>query len=242
MRHIRFLLITVMVLAIASTAFAQDDTPLMGAWDACETPSELPDTVTIGLVASITGPISFYGAPQEDGVLMAIDEINASGYLGNTTLAVSIEDSASDPTYNEAISAMAKLIEEDEVTAILGPTLSSEAFAAAPVAQENGVPILGLSNAAENLPQTIGEYYFRALMPESTMIPYTVESAIDLTGMQTVGVLYGDDDDFTLSGYDAFIDALLDNDIDIVSEETFERGDIDFNAQLTNMLGTNPDA
>ncbi|MEL6271931.1 MAG: ABC transporter substrate-binding protein, partial [Chloroflexota bacterium] len=51
-----------------------------------------------------------------------------------------------------------------------------------------------------------------------------------------------DDDDFTLSGYDAFIDALLDNDIDIVSEETFERGDIDFNAQLTNMLGTNPDA
>jgi ABC-type branched-subunit amino acid transport system substrate-binding protein len=69
------------------------------------------------------------------------------------------------------------------VTAILGPTLSSEAFAAAPVAQENKyTDPRPESNAAENLPQIVGEYYFRALMPESTMIPYTGASAPQLHG------------------------------------------------------------
>ncbi len=153
-----------------------------------------------------------------------------------------VEDTGSDPTYNEAINAVAKLTEEDRVTMVLGPTLSSEAFAAAPVAQENETPILGLSNAAEDLPQTIGEYYFRALMPESTMIPYTVQAARAYTGLESVAILYGDDDDFTLSGYDAFIDALEAEAITITREETFARGDTDFNAQLTNLLATEPDA
>ncbi len=235
-------LTVLLVLALVPVASAQDSMMDIGWWEQCSTPQSLPGEVTIGLVASITGPISFYGAPQQDGVEMALAEINSAGYLGDTMLNVIVEDTASDPTYSEAISAVTKLAVEDEVTAILGPTLSSEAFAAAPVAQENGVPILGLSNAAEALPETVGEYYFRALMPESTMIPYTVEATQALTGMEAVAVLYGDDDDFTLSGYDAFIDALIANDIDIIREETFERGDIDFNAQLTNIVADDPDA
>lgn len=236
-------LLIALLLAFTSAAgtFAQDE-PRMGFWEACATPDNLPETVTIGLVASITGPISFYGAPQQDGVQMAVDEINASNYLSEAQLDVIVEDTASDPTYAEAISAVTKLTEQDNVTAVLGPTLSSEAFAAAPVAQENETPIIGLSNAAEDLPQIVGNYYFRALMPESKMIPYTVEASQDLTGMQRVGVLYGDDDDFTLSGYDAFIDALIANNIEITGEETFERGDTDFNAQLTNLLADDPDA
>jgi branched-chain amino acid transport system substrate-binding protein len=214
----------------------------MGDVETCATPQNLPDVVEVGLVADITGAISFYGAPQRDGVEMAVAEINNRGYLGDTELVVLVEDTGSDPTYTEAINAMTKLTEEDEVTAILGPTLSSEAFAAAPVAQENRTPILGLSNAAENLPQTIGEYYFRALMPESTMIPYTVASAQEYTGLRNVVILYGDDDDFTLSGYDAFVDALETQEIDILREETFARGDTDFNAQLTNLIAEEPDA
>ena len=247
MRFVRLTLILSVVLGLVASANAQAESTdenerLIGFWEQCDTPASLPETVEIGLVASITGPISFYGAPQEDGVVMALEEINASGYLGESTLSVIVEDSASDPTYSEAIAAVTKLTEQDDVTAVLGPTLSSEAFAAAPVAQENQTPILGLSNAAEDLPQTIGEYYFRALMPESTMIPYTVDASQGYAALEQVAVLYGDDDDFTLSGYDAFIDALLDSDITITREETFQRGDTDFNAQLTNIVSDEPDA
>jgi branched-chain amino acid transport system substrate-binding protein len=236
-------LISAFVLAISAIgAVAQDEPIAIGFWEECATPENLPEDVKLGLVANITGPISFYGAPQRDGTMMAVEEINTLGYLGDTTLTVLYEDTGSDPTYNEAIAAVTKLIEQDEVSAIMGPTLSSEAFAAAPVAQENGTPILGLSNAAEGLPAAIGNYYFRALMPESTMIPFTVKAAIGYTGMETAAILYGDDDDFTLSGYDAFSNALAREDITIVGEETFERGDTDFNAQLTNLLANDPDA
>lgn len=237
-------LFVLMILAalVVPTAATETVTPIMGDWATCDTPQNLPSAVTVGLVADLTGPVAFYGAPQRDGVALAVEEINASGYLGDAQLVVAYEDTASDATYSEAIAAVTKLTEQDGVTAILGPTLSSEAFAAAPVAQENGTPILGLSNAAENLPQTIGEYYFRALMPESTMIPYTVAAAQAHTSMERVAVLYGDDDDFTLSGYDAFVDALDAQGLEVVREETFERGDRDFNAQLTNIIAAEPDA
>lgn len=236
-----FMTIAALALLVTPAVLAQD-AAAMGDPDACPTPTGLPDVVELGLVADITGPIAFYGAPQQDGVRLAVDEINAAGYLGNSTLRVLVEDTASDPSYTEAINAVAKLTEEDRVTMVLGPTLSSEAFAAAPVAQENRTPILGLSNAAEGLPQIIGDYYFRALMPESTMIPYTVQAARAYTGMDRVAILYGDDDDFTLSGYDAFVAALVAEGITITREETFARGDTDFNAQLTNLLATDPDA
>ena len=55
-------------------------------------------------------------------------------------------------------------------------------------------------------------------------------------------MLYGNDDDFTYSGYEVFIDALAENDIEVTTEETFARGDVDFNAQLTNIIATDPDA
>jgi branched-chain amino acid transport system substrate-binding protein len=242
MQFLRQIILILALIGVGLPVIAQDDAPRMGAWDRCETPQSLPAQVDVGLVADMTGAISFYGAPQRDGVELATREINESGYLGDSQLNILYEDTASDSSYAEAINAVTKLTEQDRVTAILGPTLSSEAFAAAPVAQENKTPILGLSNAAEGLPQAIGEYYFRALMPESTMIPYTVTAAQAITGMQSVGILYGDDDDFTLSGYDAFIDALEAGNIEIIGEETFARGDTDFNAQLTKLLANDPDA
>ncbi|MDQ7037051.1 MAG: ABC transporter substrate-binding protein [Anaerolineae bacterium] len=66
--------------------------------------------------------------------------------------------------------------------------------------------------------------------------------ASEILGIESVGVLYGNDDDFTVSGYEVFVDALEDNDIDILREETFAVGDVDFSTQLTNLLSDEPDA
>jgi branched-chain amino acid transport system substrate-binding protein len=60
--------------------------------------------------------------------------------------------------------------------------------------------------------------------------------------MTSVGLFYGNDDDFTVSGYEVFREALEENGIEILGEETFAKGDVDFNAQLTNLIGQTPDA
>jgi branched-chain amino acid transport system substrate-binding protein len=243
MRLICMLLAAVLLLPTVFAA-AQDEMeqPLVGSWEACATPTNLPETVTIGAVFAISGPISVYGGPQQQAVQLAVDEINASHYLGEgTTLEVMFEDSASDATGQQAINAMTKLVEEDQVVAVLGPTLSSEAFAADPVAQDNSTVVLGVSNTATGITD-MGDYVFRNSLPEAAVIPGTIAQAAETLGLSRVGLLYGNDDDFTISGYEVFQQALADNNIEVTGTETFAKGDLDFNTQLTNLIGTDPDA
>lgn len=237
-------------LLVPSLAFAQDATEEARIGDLvigqdiaerCGVPANLPETVTLGAVFGLSGPISVYGGPQQQAVQLAVQQVNDLGFLGEgVTLDVIFEDSTGDAT--QAISAVTKLVDQDNVVAIIGPTLSTEAVAAAPVAQEAGTPIMGVSNTATALRELIGDYYFRDSLPEAVVIPGTIEQATAALGLTQVGVLYGSDDDFTLSGYDVFIEALDANGVTILGEETFARGDVDFSAQLTNLIGQSPDA
>jgi branched-chain amino acid transport system substrate-binding protein len=257
---VRFLMALLALLLLAFPAMAQDedaeatpeateemmsldemmsDEPLLGFWDACATPENLPETVQLGAIFGLSGPISVYGLPQQQSVELAVQEINASGYLGDTTLEVIFEDAQG--ARDQAINAMTKLVEEDEVVGVLGPTLSDQAKSADTVAQENGVPVMGVSNTAMGITE-IGDFVFRNSLPESAVIPGTIAQATEFLGLEQVGVLYGDDDEFTLSGYDVFVDSLIENDVEILREETFTRGDADFSAQLTNLLADDPDA
>ena len=243
MKKILSLVLAFMLVMVGSVVAAQDDDmmePLVGFWEECATPENLPETVTIGAIFGLSGPIGVYGNPQQQSVQLAVDEINASGYLGEgTTLEVIIEDSNGDA--EQAIAAMTSLVEEDEVVAVLGPTLSTEAFAADPIAQENSTVVMGVSNTALGITD-MGDFVFRDSLPESAVIPGTVGQAVEALGLESVGILYGNDDDFTISGYEVFIEALDDNEVEILGEETFARGDVDFSAQLTNLIAAEPDA
>lgn len=247
MKKFRFVLFLSLIasLIFGQAVVAQDDMMddeevRIGFWEECPTPENLPETVTIGVIFSLSGPISIYGVPQSQAVALAIQEINESGYLGEGVELVAIyEDSAGNAT--QAINAMTKLVEEDQVIAVLGPTLSTEAFAADPIAQENGTVVMGVSNTASGITD-MGDFVFRNSLPESSVIPGTVAQSAVILNLERVGVLYGNDDDFTLSGYDVFVEALEANGVEIVGEETFARGDVDFSPQLTALIAQNPDA
>ncbi len=215
-----------------------DEEVRMGDWES-PTPENLPDEIPIGVLFGLSGGVAVYGEVQQRAVQLAVDEINESGYLGDSVLVPFFEDSGG--SGEQAIAAMTKVIEEDEVVAVIGPTLSSSAFSADPIAQENGIPVLGVSNTANGITD-MGEFVFRDSLPEAAVIPGTIAQAAEILGLERVGVLYGNDDDFTYSGYEVFVEALEDNEIEITTEETFARGDVDFNAQLTNIIATEPDA
>lgn len=241
MQPLRFLLIVLIVaiLALPLSSFAQDDQPLIGAWDTCPTPENLSGEIKIGVTFSLTGGASVYGNPQEQAVRLAVDEINNSGYLGDATLAPVYEDSASDA--DSAIAAMTKLIQEDQVVTVIGPTLSTQAFAADPIAQEASVPVIGVSNTAGGITD-MGEFVFRNSLPESAVIPGNLAKAVEILGIESVGVLYSDNDNFTVSGYEVFSTALDELGVEVLGVETFATGDVDFSAQLTNILAEEPDA
>ncbi|MFQ3567963.1 MAG: ABC transporter substrate-binding protein [Aggregatilineales bacterium] len=226
---------------LSPSALGSSQSAMMGEdiLSICPTPS-LPPSLPIGALFALSGAASVYGEAQQNAVLLAIDEINTSEFLGaGTTLDIIFEDSASDNT--RAMNAMTKLVLQDRVLAVLGPTLSREALAANPIAQANNTIALGVSLTAEDITD-LGEYVFRSSLPESIMIPAAVAAAAQRFSIQRVGVLFADDDAFTVSGYTAFTQALRQHGAQIIGEEAFATGTVDFSAPLSRLIAAAPDA
>jgi branched-chain amino acid transport system substrate-binding protein len=190
-------------------------------------------------VWSLTGAGAVYGTVQKNAAELAVGEINRAQTLGSATLKLITEDDRS--TREGGIAAFEKLVNRDRVVAILGPTLSNTARATNPIAQDKGVLVLGVSNTADGIVE-IGDMVFRNSLPESAVQPNTIKVTREKLNFGRVAVLYGDDDAFTKAGYDVFLEALNGAGVQILTTETFKKGDTDFSAQLTKIRGLNPDA
>ena len=195
--------------------------------------------IKIGVAAALTGNAAQYGVPIRKALELAVREINGRGGVSGTELELIIEDEQGKK--EEAINSFRKLIFQDKVLMLFGPTLSNSAQASDPVAQAAGTVAFGTSNTADGI-TSIGDYVFRNSVTERDILPVTLKVAAHKTGMKKVAVLYGNDDIFTKSGYDNFKKALQDLKISITATETFAKGDVGFKPQLTNIKASNPDA
>ena len=195
--------------------------------------------IKIGIAEALTGNASQYGVAIRKGFELAAGEIAASGGINGQKLELVIEDEQGKK--EEAINVFKKLIFQDKVVLLFGPTLSNSAQASDPVAQAAKVVVFGTSNTADGI-TSIGNYVFRNSVTEADILPATLKAAAQKTGFTKVAVLYGNDDIFTRSSYDNFKKALQDLKIGVTTTETFAKGDVDFKPQLTKIKGTNPDA
>jgi branched-chain amino acid transport system substrate-binding protein len=190
----------------------------------------------IGVISILTGQGSGYGEAITNGFKLARDEINAKG---DVRIDLVIEDSSG--KQEQALAAAQKLINSAQVVAILGPTLSTEMKVVGPEANASGVPIMGTSTTAVGITQ-IGRYVFRNSLPESQAIPASVRKAVKKYNIKKVALLYGNDDVFTKSGFDTMKKVAEELKLNIVTIETFQKGQSDYKAQLTKIKGLSPDA
>jgi branched-chain amino acid transport system substrate-binding protein len=195
--------------------------------------------VKIGIAEALTGGAGQYGVSIRHGFELAADEINATGGVNGNKLQLIIEDEQGKK--EEAINVFKKLIFQDKVLMVFGPTLSNSAQAADPIAQGAKIVAFGTSNTADGI-TSIGNYIFRNSVTEADVLPETLRVAVKHAHIKKVAVMYGNDDVFTVSGYDNFKKALEDAHIPVTTTETFAKGDVDFKAQLTKIKATNPDA
>ena len=201
--------------------------------------SAVAGDLKIGIAEALTGGAAQYGVPIRNGFQLAADEINAKGGINGNKLVLVIEDEQGKK--EEAINVFKKLIFQDKVLMIFGPTLSNSMFAAGPVANAAKVVAFGTSNTANGISE-MGPYIFRNSVMESDVLPVTVSTAVKHYKIKKVAVIYGNDDAFTKSGYDVFKKVLEDQKIPVTTTETYVKGDVDFKAQLTKIKATNPDA
>lgn len=195
--------------------------------------------IKLGIAEALSGGAAQYGSSIRNGFELAAAEINAAGGVNGNKLVLVVEDEQGKK--EEAINVFKKLIFQDKVLMVFGPTLSNSAQAADPIAQGAKTVVFGTSNTADGI-TSIGNYVFRNSVTEADVLPATISMVKAKTGLKNVAVLYGNDDVFTKSGYDNFKKALADQNIPVTTTETFAKGDVDFKAQLTKIKGTNPDA
>lgn len=202
-----------------------------GSGDSCV----IQDPVPVGAALSLTGAAASYGQSQQRGLQLAAKELKQKD---GVTYDLTIEDDQTDP--RQGISVFEQFV-EDGTSVIIGPTLSNTAFQAQPIAQEESVPVLAVSNTADGITEQ-GDFIFRDSLTEAQVIPQTVQQAKETYGLERVIVMYSNDDAFTESGYEVFESSLKEEGVEIIDTLTFSKSDTDFRSLLTEAKSANPDA
>jgi branched-chain amino acid transport system substrate-binding protein len=192
----------------------------------------------IGAALSLTGQMKLFGAAQRSGIKLAQDEINASTMLGTTRLEVIVDDDGSDR--EQASAVFQRFIESSRVLAIIGPTQSDVALSVDPIAQQAGVPVLAISNAAGGITE-IGNFIFRDCLSESQLTPQIIKTVRSRMKLHTAALLYSDTDPGR-AGSHGFKTALQGMGVRIVAEQDFPPDQTDFTPQLEDIAASQPDA
>lgn len=211
---------------------AQEETPEATAVELSGEP------VRIGIAVAESGGSSLFGQEQVIGAELARDYFNENGGINGRPIELVFQDAGSDEA--GAINAFQTLISSD-VVGIVGPTLSQQAFAADPLAEEAGVPVVAPSNTHPDIPG-IGDYIARVSAPVTVVAPNAVDAALELNpDVETVAVFYAQNDAFSTSETAVFQQYVQDQGLTLLPVQTFQTTDTDFTTQITNILPSEPD-
>lgn len=201
-------------------------------------------TIQIGHVASLTGDTATFGVSADEGIKLAMDEVNAKGGVLGKKIEVLTEDDRS--LGDEAKTAASKLITRDKVVAILGEIASSRSIAMAPVCEDARIPMLSPGSTNPKVTQGY-DWVFRNCFIDpfqgTAMANFAMNPPPDGLGLKRFAVLFPNNSDYGVGLKDFFIEAVKKRGGEIVAVEAYaEKTDTDFKAQLTKIKATDPQA
>jgi branched-chain amino acid transport system substrate-binding protein len=194
--------------------------------------------IVIGGIFPLTGPIATFGISSRDAILLAFEEINANGGVLGRNLVFKVEDNKS--TQADSATAAQKLIQQDKVVAILGPVASSNSLAAAPIAQEFGIPLLSPTSTNPAVTQ-VGDFIFRAAFIDPFQGAVMANFAVKDLEAKKAAIMTDANSDYSIGLGEVFEEVFTAAGGEIVSKQSFVTGDTDFNTILTSVKNANPD-
>ena len=194
---------------------------------------------TIASVKPLTGPLAFVGVPQENAVRMAVDELNASNYLGagNSIKLISNDDQNDRAQITTVLTRSAKV---DNALVVLGGANSALMIAVAPILNELQIPMF--STAQTSAPLAVSKWYLKITTSSQGAVAPLAKYADEKLKFQRLAVIWGRDNDGHIGNMRIFRDYLVAKGKKLVSEETVLLTDTDFGALATKVAAANPDA
>jgi branched-chain amino acid transport system substrate-binding protein len=196
------------------------------------------DEIVIGEFASLTGGSASFGQSSHKGTELAIEEINRAGGVLGKKLKLITEDDQS--MAGQPATIVRKLIAQDKAAAILGEVASSKSLEAAPICQQNKIPMITPASTNPKVTE-VGDYIFRICFIDpfqGTVMSKFAQSK----GWKKIAVLTDVKQDYSVGLTECFIRDFTANGGEIVREQKYSSGDKDFKPQLTSIKAAKPDA
>ena len=209
--------------------------PLLLALSSCSKKQEAG--IPVGQFGSLTGAQATFGQSTDNGVRLALDEVNASGGVLGQPLRLITKDNQSKP--GETSTAVRELITRNKVVALIGEVASGRSLEAAPIAQRSGIPMITPASTNEKVTEA-GDHIFRVCFIDPFQGTVCAKFARKL-GAKKAAVLTDVSKDYSLGLAKSFKEEFVKEGGVITGQQSYSGGDKDFSAQLTAVKADNPD-
>jgi len=210
----------------------------------CAKKEEVAEPIKIGAVFSVTGPAAKLGGPEKNTALMVVEQINAAGGVLGRKIEVIIEDDQGEE--ERTVNAIQKLINLDNVVAIIGPTRSGNGIAAAAICEEAGVPLVSCAATwvqlfpGNDTTQPMYRYVFKTPQNDSHCAR-TIFADCNAKGFTRVAFITGTTG-FGAMGRAELMNSAPEFGLTVVADETYPPEASDLTPQLTRIKAQNPQA
>ena len=189
--------------------------------------------IKVGALFSVTGPPSFLGEPERNTAQMVVDEINKSGGIKGRKIELVVYDTQGDAT--KAVQAATRLIKDDKVSAIIGPSTTGDTMAVIPIVEKAQIPMISCA-AGIKITDPVKKWVFKTAQNDSLAVARIYEhlkkQKISKIAILTVS------DSFGSSGREQLKSQAANFGIQIVEDDSYGPKDTDMTAQLTKVRGS----
>lgn len=202
-------------------------------------PATNENEIVIGHFGSMSGSEATFGQSTDNGIKLAIEEINAKGGIRGKKVRLITYDDKGDA--RETGTVVTRLVTSDKVTAVLGEVASKLSLAAAPICQDNGVPMISPSSTNPKVTKT-GDMIFRVCFIDPFQGSVCAKFArSDELHSSKAAILTDQASPYSVGLQEEFEKAFVELGGKITTKQTYQAGDQDFSAQLTAIRGSEPD-
>lgn len=196
------------------------------------------DTIKIGAIGPLSGPVAVYGTECINGINLAAEEINAAGGINGKKIEIISEDDEGNP--EKSVNAYKKIVTKDKAKLIVGSLTSGCTMAITSLAQAQKVLMIAPAATASAITDA-GDYVFRACFIDPFQGTVGAKFALESLNVKKAAILYDIGNDYSSGLTDNFVKTFSNGGGTIVAKESYSTGDKDFNAQLTKIKNAKPD-
>jgi len=207
-----------------------------------EKPPEPKKAYKVGALFSVTGRTSFLGDPEKKTAEMIAEQINAAGGINGHKLELIVYDTEGDAT--KANLALKKLITQDKVSVVIGPSLSGTSLAVLPIAEEHETPLVSCAASYKIVhnEKTGKPYKWVFKTPQTdTMAVEAIYRRLKSYGLNYLAIM-SVTTGFGASGRGELLRLAPKYGMNIIADEKYGPKDTDMTAQLTKIKGIAPQA